>query len=563
MNSEKYIRRVVGAFGCLALTILFGAVITSAQTTNTFPNTGNAGVGTTSPPDMLSLRTTTNGATANISIDAWTNGERGLLIRSNTGSSYYTRWKVGSPATTGGEPGGNVGTDFGIERFNDGGSSQGYPFFIRRGSGNVGIGTNQPGDILHVNNAVRISPYTAGTSGSYINAGAVLRLLNGNIYQSGGSEISSIQFGGMYSPSGTQTDAFYNYVDWSAGWLRIRNNQQTKIQIGAGDEWGRQDIYFNPSGGKVGIGTTSPLSPLHVKIATNDTFAINGHANLGDGVQIISVDESGNTAKGMEFVGSSYYFRTGYVGIGTATPGSPLEILTTDTTGRKLRLASSNRGIDFFVLGSNNNPTIQSVGVGTALELQAGNANNGNYLFTSSGNVGIATPGQPTEKLEVNGNIKLTGSGNITASGTIDAGNIKARYQDVAEWVPASEQLSAGTVVVLDSTKSNQVTSSSTSYDTRVAGVVSEQPGIALGEKSEGKVLVATTGRVRVKVDATRGPIHIGDLLVTSDIPGVAMKSEPVNLGGVQFHRPGTLIGKALESLEKGKGAILVLLSLQ
>ena len=64
-------------------------------------------------------------------------------------------------------------------------------------------------------------------------------------------------------------------------------------------------------------------------------------------------------------------------------------------------------------------------------------------------------------------------------------------------------------------------------------------------------------------VAGTPGPIQIGDLLVTSDIPGIAMKSEPVNLGGVQFHRPGTLIGKALESLEKGKGEILVLLSLQ
>src|SRR5207248_6069358 len=113
------------------------------------------------------------------------------------------------------------------------------------------------------------------------------------------------------------------------------------------------------------------------------------------------------------------------------------------------------------------------------------------------------------------------------------------------------------------STKSNQVTSSTVSYDTRVAGVVSEQPGIALGEKSDTKVLVASTGRVKVRVDASKGAIHIGDLLVTSDFPGVAMKSEPVNLGGVQLHRPGTLIGKALEPLEKGKGEILVLLSLQ
>src|SRR5204862_5687314 len=121
------------------------------------------------------------------------------------------------------------------------------------------------------------------------------------------------------------------------------------------------------------------------------------------------------------------------------------------------------------------------------------------------GNVGIGTSTpDPSYKLDVNGTAHI--SGNVTIDG-----NLAAKYQDVAEWVPASEQLSAGTVVVLDSTKSNQVTSSSVSYDTRVAGVVSEQPGIALGEKSETKVHVATTGRVKVKVDASTGAIRIGD----------------------------------------------------
>jgi hypothetical protein len=59
------------------------------------------------------------------------------------------------------------------------------------------------------------------------------------------------------------------------------------------------------------------------------------------------------------------------------------------------------------------------------------------------------------------------------------------------------------------------------------------------------------------------GAIHAGDLLVTSDQAGVAMRSEPIDVGGVKIHRPGTLIGKALAPLAVGEGTILVLLSLQ
>lgn len=179
----------------------------------------------------------------------------------------------------------------------------------------------------------------------------------------------------------------------------------------------------------------------------------------------------------------------------------------------------------------------------------------GTTVNYSTGNVGIATA-SPTEKLHVTGNVKIVG--NIDVSG-----NINAKYQDVAEWVETSQELLAGTVVVLDGSRNNQVIASRESYDSRVAGVISTKPGLALGEAGEGRVLVATTGRVRVKVDASHGPIQIGDLLVTSEREGFAMKSVPLDIAGVRLHRPGTLIGKALEPLTSGVGEILVLLSLQ
>jgi hypothetical protein len=254
-------------------------------------------------------------------------------------------------------------------------------------------------------------------------------------------------------------------------------------------------------------------------------------------------------------VSSDQAYFASNVGIGTVNPGGKLQV--GDGTGNiTLRVVDSTGTI---ALGSQGGFMRMQTDGTNILFLNTGNAfapvkasegkfeGTGDSYFTGKVGIGVTNP---TVKLDVQGDIHLSGS-------------INAKYQDVAEWVPATHILPTGTVVVLNPAKSNEVMASEKPYDTRVAGVVSERPGLALGEAGEDKVLVATTGRVKVMVDASRAPIHIGDLLVTSDDVGVAMKSEPLNLGGAQIHRPGTLIGKALETLESGKAQILVLLSLQ
>lgn len=272
------------------------------------------------------------------------------------------------------------------------------------------------------------------------------------------------------------------------------------------------------------------------------------------------------------------------VGIGTATPSHSLEVVKSAAGNFDGLFLYNSAGAPYnpsdSVSLSLGRSSTHVMGQITASNKQVGTFGDGYLAFSirradavsekvridEEGRVGIGTT-SPGAKLEVNAGsneaaaIKVTGG--IDATGTITGDNIVAKFQDVAEWVPSTQKLAAGTVVVLDAGKVNHVVASTAAYDTKVAGVVSAQPGVILGVGGERKLKVATTGRVKVRVDASRGAIHVGDLLVTSGDEGMAMKSVPIDLGGTPIHRPGTIIGKALEPLEKGTGEILVLLSLQ
>jgi hypothetical protein len=268
---------------------------------------------------------------------------------------------------------------------------------------------------------------------------------------------------------------------------------------------------------------------------------------------------------------------TGEVGMGITAPTSRLHVFenadinsiilienpNTGTTANATLSAKSDTGrLDIKVHSSTRTLSRFGKTLGGWSEL-LGFSPNGLILGTY-GPTNLVLGTNSTNRVEIGGNGGVNITGNVSVAGTLSATQIiGATYQDVAEWVDAGEKLTAGMVVVVARDHANQVIASTRPYDTRVAGVVSDKPGVVLGVAGDSKAMVATTGRVRVHVDAAASPIEIGDLLVSSTKPGSAMKSIPVDVSGIEMHRPGTLIGKALEALPSGQGDILVLLSLQ
>jgi hypothetical protein len=308
-------------------------------------------------------------------------------------------------------------------------------------------------------------------------------------------------------------------------------NDYAIFQVGADDS--------NHLAGDLGIGTIARNTKLHIhdtaqlpRVILSGTEYYQGGENTKEGVGL--------------YLGSN---RTSnrHVWFGDTASATPFLRIATGTASPMIDAVARD----------GSTPSTLSVGF------------NGNVaMVTGTGRVGIGTAAPNSAyKLDVAGKSLFQDdaqfNGDAHFVGTVTGANIRATYQDVAEWVPATTDLEPGTVVVLNTARNNEVMASATSYDTRVAGVVSAQPGLSLGIEGKGKEQIATYGRVKVKVDATRSPIAVGDLLVTSATPGTAMRSEPVDINGRSFHQPGTIIGKALEPLAGGVGEILVLLSMQ
>jgi len=146
-----------------------------------------------------------------------------------------------------------------------------------------------------------------------------------------------------------------------------------------------------------------------------------------------------------------------------------------------------------------------------------------------------------------NGNTQATSGISIVArdlSGDINANVFRgvatsAKYADLAEYYLSDKNYEPGTVLVLGGDA--EVTESNKDCDDTVAGVVSTNPAHLMNTELAGeRVAVALKGRVPCKV---KGIVNKGDLLVTSDLPGVARALTEEEKNNGKFY---CVIGKSL-----------------
>lgn len=197
---------------------------------------------------------------------------------------------------------------------------------------------------------------------------------------------------------------------------------------------------------------------------------------------------------------------------------------------------------------------------------------------------------------------KVKYNGNVYADGTYSS-----PAADMAELLPAVSGLEAGDVLVVG--QDGNLTRSTGPNASNVVGVFATKPAFLGGFPSEQETMqsaqasqpdgsvaaqnstveamaepaakesmvdplaklyqenslvpLSIVGVVPVKVSGENGAIIPGDLLTTSSLAGHAMKASQVDVGGISLFRPGTIIGKALESFDGETGVISVLVSLQ
>ena len=441
---------------------------------------GNVGIGTTSPSEKLEL---VSGGNIKLNIFPSDDTTQGLVsIRFDSrdiGGTNHT-WRIYTAPIGGGygvapnsiefweyPPGGGTLRRFVILK-----NTTASPSVVAiDGAGNVGIGTTGPGRKLDVAGTIRTSGYddtwtTAGWARGLemYNAYAIVWRNTSAGYARG---IGSTGQGSLYFIRSLQNDnsqpAIYDMIIDTSGNVGIgATTPRSRFEVQ--DQSGISFFnVFQTTGSALGYGTIGIGFNLVRKPdgtweargdgANNAGAAIYGGITTGRSLNFVTVESTGpstqtftdsdiNTKVRMVITGS------GNVGIGTTTPGVKLQVNDNGNTTIRIQPNSgaNNRTsmIDFWGTfynypsdtGTRRVASIQagfSTGTwGTEfLSFHVGNNGAANDVASlpiermridGYGRVGIGTT-TPSEKLEVSGNIKLSGYINVDGSYIRKAGN--------------------------------------------------------------------------------------------------------------------------------------------
>jgi hypothetical protein len=304
---------------------------------------------------------------------------------------------------------------------------------------------------------------------------------------------------------------------------------------------GWDGVVVNSAGSDGVYVDSADMFGVHVSSAGWDGVYV-GSADQ-DGVYVgsagrwgVAVDSAGADGVAVGSAGGDgvYVYSAGEDGVHVDSAGGD-GVDVRDVTGNGLRVDGAGlNGVEIW------NATYDGVQVNAA----------GRYgvQANTDGTYGLYTP----DSVYVGGKIDLVG--------TVDP-VIGERFE-----VDPQGHYEVGDLLVIDPDSPYLVLSSEPN-DTKVIGVVG--PGL---DYEEGELMVIVFGWhganpaeddeenvrtvAKIKADAGYGSIQRGDLLTTSPRPGYAMRAQAVDMAGVEIYRPGTIIGKALESLDAGQGLI-------
>jgi hypothetical protein len=298
---------------------------------------------------------------------------------------------------------------------------------------------------------------------------------------------------------------------------------------------------YGLSTGKYGAGVTGKSTATE-----SPTCGVCGQAASQYGMDVFGKNGSltGPTRGVAGLVESDY--GTGVLGQADAKTGYTHGVLGQNSSSDGLAL----EGLEF----SNTGDTI-----GLRAVVYSKDGNPGIFVNRGGGNLILGQIGSqwtPTTVFRIDGAGKGYFNGGIQVNGA-----------DFAESVAVNgrpDEYSPGDLMAIDPRSPRQLMLAGEPYSSAVAGILSTKPGL-LGTSHPAsepaqianEIPLAVVGIVPCKATTANGPIHIGDLLVSSAEPGRAMK------GTDRTRMLGAVVGKAMESLPEGTGLIQVLVTLQ